>query len=285
MYERVPKATSLLVLLKVYLSSDHITEATGKTVAVTISKNGGSFGNPNAGATNATEIASGWYKVTLDTTDTGTEGPLIVRGTATSCDNSEAVYDVVKATNGGYTALPDAAANANGGVPILSVSGTTLGYTISTCTMNTDMISAAGVRSAVGLASANLDTQLSAIAGFIDTEIATLIVSVGSGLNTLVTAVKAKTDNLPASPAATGDPMTLTSGERNSVADALLDRTSAIEMNITPRLAFRYIAAACAGKLSGAGTATEVFMGVGVSTDRLTATVDSSGNRSAITLG
>jgi hypothetical protein len=74
-----------------------------------------------------------------------------------------------------------------------------------TVTTNTDMITQANVRTAVGLASANLDTQLAAIAGYIDTEIATLIVSVGSGLNTLVTAVKAKTDNLPASPASTGD--------------------------------------------------------------------------------
>lgn len=51
-------------------------------------------------------------------------------------------------------------------------------------------LNAAGVRSAVGLASANLDTQLGAIDDYLDTEIA---------------AIKAKTDNLPASPAATGD--------------------------------------------------------------------------------
>lgn len=51
-------------------------------------------------------------------------------------------------------------------------------------------LDAAGVRAAVGLASANLDTQLGAIDDFLDTEVA---------------AIKAKTDNLPASPAATGD--------------------------------------------------------------------------------
>lgn len=39
-----------------------------------------------------------------------------------------------------------------------------------------------------------------------------------------VGAIKAKTDNLPSSPAAVGSAMTLTSGERNSVADALLNR-------------------------------------------------------------
>ena len=43
---------------------------------------------------------------------------------------------------------------------------------------------------AVGLASANLDTQLTAIDDYLDTEVA---------------AIKAKTDNLPAAPAAVGD--------------------------------------------------------------------------------
>lgn len=51
-------------------------------------------------------------------------------------------------------------------------------------------LDAAGVRSAVGLSSANLDTQLAALAAYVDTEVA---------------AIKAKTDNLPAAPAATGD--------------------------------------------------------------------------------
>lgn len=74
-------------------------------------------------------------------------------------------------------------------------------------------LNAAGVRSAIGLASANLDTQiaslataanLAVVAGYVDTEVA---------------AIKAKTDNLPASPAATGDIPTATQN-----ADALLNR-------------------------------------------------------------
>lgn len=51
-------------------------------------------------------------------------------------------------------------------------------------------LDAAGVRAAVGLASANLDTQLTAIDDFLDTEIS---------------AIKAKTDNLPADPADASD--------------------------------------------------------------------------------
>lgn len=54
-------------------------------------------------------------------------------------------------------------------------------------------LDAAGTRTAVGLASANLDTQLTAIDDYLDTEVA---------------AIKAKTDNLPAAPAATGDCLT-----------------------------------------------------------------------------
>ena len=79
----------------------------------------------------------------------------------------------------------------------------------------------------------------------------------------------------------------LTSAERNSVADAWLDRADAVETDITPRLAVRYIAAATAGLLSGSQTSTEVFQGVGQASGgstRITATVDSAGNRSEIVL-
>lgn len=105
--------TSTKIPLKVYLSGT-ATDATGKTVAVTISKNGAAFANPNAGATNATEIGNGWYYFTADTTDTGTVGLLIVRGTAAACDNSEAHHYVVNATNGRMTAIPTTAITTNG---------------------------------------------------------------------------------------------------------------------------------------------------------------------------
>jgi hypothetical protein len=67
---------------------------------------------------------------------------------------------------------------------------------------------AADIRGAVGLAAANLDTQLATIAGYIDTEIGTLVANVAtilSAVDTEVAAIKAKTDNLPAAPAAVSD--------------------------------------------------------------------------------
>ena len=93
-------------------------------------------------------------------------------------------------------------------------------------------LDAAGVRAAIGLASANLDTQLTTIDDFLDTEVAAIkaktdnlpsdpadasdiaallstitgyidteVASILAAVDTEVAAIKAKTDNLPASPA------------------------------------------------------------------------------------
>jgi hypothetical protein len=69
-----------------------------------------------------------------------------------------------------------------------------------------------------------------------------------------------------------------------NVADAILDAASGVEANLTLRQALRLIAAAVAGKVSGAATTTVVIRNA-VDDDkaRITATVDSNGNRTAIT--
>lgn len=70
----------------------------------------------------------------------------------------------------------------------------------------------------------------------------------------------------------------------NEIADALLDRANAIETGLTLRQALRLIAAADAAKLSGATTTTVTIRNaVADSKDRIVATVDADGNRSAIT--
>lgn len=77
----------------------------------------------------------------------------------------------------------------------------------------------------------------------------------------------------------------LAASAANEIADAALDRADAVETGLTLRQALRLIAAAAAGKLSGAATTTIVIRNaVADSKDRVTATVDSDGNRSAITL-
>jgi hypothetical protein len=84
--------------------------------------------------------------------------------------------------------------------------------------------------------------------------------------------------------AATGDAMALTVAERSAVANALLDLADAIEAGLTLRGSQRLALAALAGLLDGAGTATETMhAAVPSGKPRITASVDASGNRTAIT--
>src|SRR5882762_6809896 len=103
-------------------TADHIAGLTGATATVTISKNGAAFGAP-AGA--VTEIANGWYQVAGNATDTNTLGDILLHATAASADPCDMVVAQVMAFNPrdsvrlGLTALPNAAANGVGGVPVL----------------------------------------------------------------------------------------------------------------------------------------------------------------------
>ena len=89
----------------------------------------------------------------------------------------------------------------------------------------------------------------------------------------LATAIKAKTDNLPTLPAAVGSAMTLTVGERNSIADALLDRANAVETGWTLRQVCRILASVLGGKSSGDG---KIFRAIDDSKVRVNATVDAT---------
>lgn len=63
----------------------------------------------------------------------------------------------------------------------------------------------------------------------------------------------------------------------------ILDLSNGVETSITLRQALRLILAASAGKLSGAATTTVTIRNVGDTVNRITATVDSDGNRTAVT--
>lgn len=92
-----------------------------------------------------------------------------------------------------------------------------------------------------------------------------------------IAAIKAKTDNLPGSPAATSDIPAV-----SAIADGLLDRTAGVETGFTPRQALRIILAALAGKLAGAATSSVVIRDTADSKNRISATVDPDGNRTAV---
>jgi len=142
---------------------------------------------------------------------------------------------------------------------------------------------------------AALKTLIDTIDDFLDTEIAAILADTnelqtdwvnGGRLDLLIDAIKAKTDNLPADPADASDIAALIDAlpTANENADALLDRASGVETGYTPRQALRLILAALAAKLSGAATTTVVIRDIGDSKDRITATVDANGNRTAVTV-
>ena len=64
-------------------STDHVSAATGKTVTVAISKDGAAFSN--ATNTPATEIANGFYQITLTAAEMDATN-IAVKCTATGCD-------------------------------------------------------------------------------------------------------------------------------------------------------------------------------------------------------
>jgi hypothetical protein len=128
-------------------------------------------------------------------------------------------------------------------------------------------LSASDVRASVGLASANLDTQIGTLAT--GTNLATV--------DGIVDAVKLKTDLIPASPAAVGSAMALEA----SAVDAIHDEV--VEGSTSFRQAIRLMMSALFGKVSGAPTGPMLFRDIGDTKARITATVDLDGNRTAVT--
>jgi hypothetical protein len=109
----------------------------------------------------------------------------------------------------------------------------------------------------------------------------------GASVSADVAAINAKTTNLPGSPAAVGSQMDLVNAPNatalNAAADATLDRAAGVETGWTVRQAFRIFLAALGGLVSGAGTSAVTITNPGNTKNRIVATVDASGDRSAIT--
>lgn len=121
----------------------------------------------------------------------------------------------------------------------------------------TDPADASDIAAAFG----TVNSTLATIAGYVDTEVA---------------AIKAKTDLIPASPAATGDIPSAA-----AIADAVHDEV--VEGTVTLRQSIRLHNAALGGKVQGLDTFNPVFRDLADSKDVIDATVDSYGNRSAVT--
>jgi hypothetical protein len=90
--------------------------------------------------------------------------------------------------------------------------------------------------------------------------------------------------NMGSATSVTGSVGSIASGGMATLIAALLDLVDGIETGVTPRQAMKLQLAAMGGKISGGGTTTiTIRNAVADSKNRIIATVDANGNRSAIT--
>ena len=134
-------------------NGDAVTGITNGSFTKRISKNGGAFG---AMTVTITELENGWYSVPVGTGHSDTLGILSITFTSGAGKQVNLQWRVEAKLNDDLNDF-DA---ANDDVAVVTLVGTT--------TLNSDMVgaplSAAGTRAALGLTSANMDTQFTASA-------------------------------------------------------------------------------------------------------------------------
>jgi hypothetical protein len=300
-----------------YLSSDHFSTATGLDPAITISKAGGNFANPAAGASVMTEIeATGWYKFSLGTGDTDTLGALIIRGTHATMDNIEVVYQVVAAVTAANLTQVNGAAQTATLDTIKAETALIVADTGELQTNQGNWLTATGFATSTELAKvpksdSNVtwnNTALASINAEVDTALNTAIPAgpTANSMNERIAAIDDLTQasgsgDLAAVLADTNDlqlnqgnwltatgfatPTNITAGTIGLTAGAVDDIfDDVVEGTFTLRKMLRVFMAVLAGKSSGGGTVTLKFQDVADTKPRITATVDSNGNRTAMTI-
>ena len=103
-----------------------------------------------------------------------------------------------------------------------------------------------------------------------------------AALKTLIETVDTVVDSILADTGTDG--VVLSSATQQSIATALLDLSNGVETSYTLRQALRLILSSAAAKLSGAATTSVVIRDIGDTKDRITATVDADGNRTAVSV-
>jgi hypothetical protein len=312
MGQLLKQSTAVNITVVMIDSSDHVSGKTGLTLTIYASK---AAGTPGAITPTVTELDSthcpGLYKLALTTSHTDTIGELQLHVTSSGADPTDVSHQIVLdlpgvAQTGDSYARLGAPAGASVSADIAanySRIGAPVGASISAdiaanpgkawdVTLSSHLTSGS-TGQALNAAGASGDPWVSSLPGSyssgqagyiighnIDAQVSTRLASASYTApdNSDIAAIKAKTDNLPAAPAATGDIPTA-----NANADALLDRAAGVETNRTPRQALRLMLAALAGKLSGAATATVLIRDTNDTKNRITASVDADGNRSTVT--
>lgn len=235
---RKVSTTTYPIVFMMVDATDHITGETGLTPTVTISKNGASFG---AVSGSVTELGGGLYSLAGNATDRNTLGELWIHAEAAGADNVDLKVDIVSHDPYGDIAeiLTDTGTTIPGLLDAIKGAGWTDETLMALMTaVESGTVDEATIRSAIGLATANLDTQLSTI----DTEVGTIysemasvddITTPLSVVDDIVDAIKTKTDQLTfttlnkVDASATIDPTGLATSADLAVVDANVDEIKA----------------------------------------------------------
>jgi hypothetical protein len=184
------------------------------------SKTGDYRGTFTASAANGFEVGK-WYSVIASATVGGVSGKCAaLHFRCAPAENSAGIPKVDVVLSDGAT-VPSVATMADAVWDEVQSGHTTAGTFGKYLDSAVSGVSTGGL-TAADIADAVLDELLSGHTGA--GSLSKAISDVLAAVDTEIAAIKAKTDNLPASPAATGDAMTLTAGERTSTADAILKR-------------------------------------------------------------
>ena len=220
------QSTATTITLGPFTDSADIANETGLTIAqadIRLSKNGGSFAQTH-NATGATAMENGWYSIPLDTTDTNTLGILDVYVYKAGVTQAWKSFNVVTANvwDSKYsTDVLDVSVTQWTGTAVGTPA--TAGYPAVTIKDGTGTgeldTSSGGVILTTAAVDSIWDEALSghSSAGTSGKAVADTVAAV----DTEIAAIKLKTDNLPASPAAVGSAMTLATGSITAAVIAL----------------------------------------------------------------
>jgi len=266
------------------------------STGIMLSKNGGALTIRHASVTASSYDAYGNYLVTLDTTDTNTLGSLRMQfSEAATClpvwqDLMVVPANVWDSMFGSSLLKTDLdtiktqAITCAAGVTVLASVGTAATSTAQTgdsyAIVNSGTFGNSALKTLIDTVDNLIDNEI----GDISSNVATTLIEVdtilqdlqdGGRLDLLVDAIKAKTDGLPASPAAVGSAMTLTSAydfAKGTV--AMTEAYAALGATVTPAQALHQLIAMLNERsISGTTLTAKKLDG---STSAMTFTLDSA---------
>jgi hypothetical protein len=272
-------------------AGDGVTPETTLTITqpdIRLKKNGGAWAQKNAAQTLSHE-ENGWYEISLDATDTNTLGNLLI------AVNESGALPVWRE----FQVMPANVWDSLFGADKLQVhadeitAGLITAAAIATGAIDADALATDAVTEIVsGVWDALLDDhavpdsfgeyigELPLADNTADTVWDTLTSAhqVAGSFGEAVSAIDAKTTNLPSDPADASDIAALFDAVPESVWEYAVDGATTAEESM------RLQNAALAGKASGMATTTATFRDLADSKNRIVATVDADGNRTAVTL-